>query len=119
MKKLLNTLYVMSENGYLGLDGETIVIQDGSAKDNDFGVFGSSIVFTRLEDITLLRAEALCALNRSTEAVSYLNMIRTNRGLREVSFQNIASFGGTDIERTGKSFEDADEIKSTTSLSAI
>lgn len=26
---------------------------------------------------------------------------------------------GTDIERTGKSFEDADEIKSTTSLSAI
>ena len=35
------------------------------------------------------------------------------------SFQNIASFGRTDIERTGKSFEDADEIKSTTSLSAI
>ena len=27
MKKLLNTLYVMSENGYLGLDGETIVIR--------------------------------------------------------------------------------------------
>ena len=62
-------------------------VQDGSAKDNDFGVFGSSIVFTRLEDITLLRAEALCALNRSTEAVSYLNMVRTNRGLREVSFK--------------------------------
>ena len=29
MKKLLNTLYVMSEDGYLGLDGETIVIYDG------------------------------------------------------------------------------------------
>ena len=28
MKKLLNTLYVMSENGYLGLDGETIVVYD-------------------------------------------------------------------------------------------
>lgn len=28
-EKLLNTLYVMSENGYLGLDGETIVIYDG------------------------------------------------------------------------------------------
>ena len=26
MKKLLNTLYVMSENGYLGLDGETIAV---------------------------------------------------------------------------------------------
>ena len=28
MKKLLNTLYVTSENGYLGLEGETIVIYD-------------------------------------------------------------------------------------------
>ena len=26
MKKLLNTLYVTRENGYLGLDGENIVI---------------------------------------------------------------------------------------------
>lgn len=29
MKKLLNTLYVTSENSYLGLDGENIVIYDG------------------------------------------------------------------------------------------
>lgn len=28
MKKLLNTLYMTSENGYLGLDGETIVVYD-------------------------------------------------------------------------------------------
>ena len=28
MKKLLNTLYVTRENGYLGLDGENIVIYD-------------------------------------------------------------------------------------------
>ena len=27
MKKLLNTLYVTRENGYLGLDGENIVIK--------------------------------------------------------------------------------------------
>ena len=26
MKKLLNTLYVMSENGYLSLDGENVVL---------------------------------------------------------------------------------------------
>ena len=26
MKKLLNTLYVTSENSYLGLDGENIVV---------------------------------------------------------------------------------------------
>lgn len=29
MKKLLNTLYITSENGYLALDGETIVVYDG------------------------------------------------------------------------------------------
>ena len=28
MKKLLNTLYVTSENSYLGLDGENIVVYD-------------------------------------------------------------------------------------------
>lgn len=29
MRKLLNTLYVMTESCYLSLDGENIVIQDG------------------------------------------------------------------------------------------
>lgn len=29
MRKLLNTLYVMTESCYLTLDGENIVIQDG------------------------------------------------------------------------------------------
>ena len=28
MKKLLNTLYVTSENSYLGLDGENVVVYD-------------------------------------------------------------------------------------------
>ena len=47
MKKLLNTLYVMSENGYLGLDGETIVIYDGAeytirASNVSFGYRGTS-----------------------------------------------------------------------------
>lgn len=32
MKKLLNTLYVTSENSYLGLDGETIVVYDNQAE---------------------------------------------------------------------------------------
>ena len=29
MKKLLNTLYVTSENSYLSLDGENVVVLDG------------------------------------------------------------------------------------------
>ena len=28
MRKLLNTLYVTSENSYLGLDGENVVVYD-------------------------------------------------------------------------------------------
>lgn len=32
MKKLLNTLYVSSENSYLGLEGETIVVYEGETK---------------------------------------------------------------------------------------
>lgn len=32
MKKILNTLYVTSENSYLGLDGETLVVYDGEQK---------------------------------------------------------------------------------------
>ena len=32
MKKLLNTLYVTSENGYLSLDGENVVIYDGDTE---------------------------------------------------------------------------------------
>ena len=32
MKKLLNTLYVMSENGYLGLDGEKIFFSMAEVK---------------------------------------------------------------------------------------
>ena len=32
MKKLLNTLYVTSENSYLGLEGETIVVYDNQTE---------------------------------------------------------------------------------------
>lgn len=32
MRKLLNTLYVISENSYLGLDGENVVVYDEKKK---------------------------------------------------------------------------------------
>ena len=32
MKKLLNTLYVTSENSYWGLEGETIVVYDNQTE---------------------------------------------------------------------------------------
>jgi hypothetical protein len=81
------TYYIHSTNADIPVFSKIKVVQDGSAKDNDFGLFGSSIVFTRLEDITLLRAEALCALNRSLDAITHLNTIRMNRGLKELSLK--------------------------------
>ncbi|MCH5598280.1 RagB/SusD family nutrient uptake outer membrane protein [Niabella ginsengisoli] len=49
--------------------------------------FQSAIVITRYEDIVLLRAEALYYLNDISNAVVYLNTIRTRRGLTEFDTQ--------------------------------
>lgn len=56
------------------------VIGNGTG-DGNYSIFGSSLVFSRLEDITLLKAEALTVLNREDDAIILLNLIRTNRGL--------------------------------------
>lgn len=56
------------------------VLADGSTN-GTFQVYSSAIIFSRLEEITLLRAEALAVLNKETEAITLLNVIRTRRGL--------------------------------------
>lgn len=55
----------------------------GGVSDPSFRTFTSAIVFTRLEDVTLLRAEALAVLGERTGAIENLNAIRTRRGLDE------------------------------------
>lgn len=62
------------------------VVQDGSDKTNDYAVFGSTLVFTRLEELMLLRAEALVMQNRPTEALTQLNALRSQRGLAQLSY---------------------------------
>jgi hypothetical protein len=86
-----STYYVQNINADIPVFSKIKVIQDGSAKDNDFAVFGSSIVFTRLEEITLLRAEALSALGRSTESLTYLNVIRATRGLGVLTYKSLGN----------------------------
>ena len=54
-----------------------------SRTSGDFTFFSSSMVFTRLEEITLLRAEALAVLGQTGDAISALN---TASGLRGVSY---------------------------------
>ncbi|MES2828838.1 MAG: RagB/SusD family nutrient uptake outer membrane protein [Bacteroidota bacterium] len=54
------------------------VMQDGST-DPTFRIYSSAIVVSRLEDITLLRAEAYAALGETTNAINDLNTIRQLR----------------------------------------
>ncbi|MBO9618893.1 MAG: RagB/SusD family nutrient uptake outer membrane protein [Niabella sp.] len=52
-----------------------------SGKTTDlFAVFGSNIMFSRMEEIALLRAEACAAIGNTTDALSILNGRRANRG---------------------------------------
>ncbi|MFC3196065.1 RagB/SusD family nutrient uptake outer membrane protein [Parapedobacter deserti] len=53
----------------------------GGVNDPSFRIFSSAIVLTRLEDIVLLRAEALAVLGERQGAIDLLNEIRTRRGL--------------------------------------
>ncbi len=54
------------------------VMQAGST-DPSFRIFSSTLIVTRLEDITLLRAEALAVLGERTGAIDALNVIRQLR----------------------------------------
>lgn len=53
-------------------------MQDGSS-DPTFRIFSSAILFTRLEDVTLLRAEALAVLGERQGAIDALNIVRAFR----------------------------------------
>lgn len=55
----------------------------GGSSDPTFRIFSSAIVFTRLEDVALLRAEALTVLGERGEAIEFLNAVRMRRGLNE------------------------------------
>lgn len=57
------------------------IIRDGSTNGN-LALFGSNLVFSRYEEMVLLRAEALEVLNDRNGARSLLNEIRSMRGLR-------------------------------------
>lgn len=63
------------------------VIRGGST-DGSFPLFSSAIVFSRMEDIALLRAEALAFLGEEELAKNILDQIRKSRGLGEASSSN-------------------------------
>lgn len=82
---LYKTNYFINYSGTTPIFNKIKVIRGGSTN-GDYAVFGSALVFTRLEDITLLRAEAFAVLGRRDEAMRLLNVVRNSRSLS--SFNN-------------------------------
>lgn len=76
---LPTTAYFTNYNGEVPLFSKIKVLGDGTT-DGTFAVYSSAIIFSRIEEVTLLRAEALAMLNRPNEAIPLLNIIRNNRG---------------------------------------
>lgn len=76
----LNENYFRNFNGRYPILSKIKCIQGGNM-DPTFRVFSSALVFSRLEDIVLLRAEALAVLGERNGAVEMLDRIRENRDL--------------------------------------
>jgi hypothetical protein len=72
--------YITNFNGKYPIFSKIKVIQSGIA-DPTFKIYSSAIVFTRLEDILLLRAEALAVLGDREGTLNILNMMRGMRNL--------------------------------------
>jgi hypothetical protein len=83
---LYQTHYIHNMNADIPLFSKINVVKNGATSDGDYAVFGSALIFTRLEEISLLRAEALVALNRGSEAVTPYNAVRQTRGLGDKSY---------------------------------
>lgn len=74
--------YFTNFNTNLPIFSKIKVLQGGSSgTDKDFRIFGSAIIFTRLEEIALLRAEALIVVGDRSGAEDLLNQIRDQRNL--------------------------------------
>lgn len=76
-----NERYFTNFNGKYPIFSKIKCIMDGSTSNANFRTYSSSVVFTRLEDLTLLRAEALAVLGDRSQAIENLNVIRDLRGM--------------------------------------
>lgn len=88
---LPRTAYFTNYNGELPIFSKIKVLRNGSV-DPSYAIYGSRIVFSRVEDIRLLRAEALAVLGQRAEAMRELNQVRSLR-----SFPLYTELDGTDV----------------------
>lgn len=77
---LYRASYFTNFSGSIPVFSKIKIIRQSSG-DYNLPLYGSAVVFTRLEEIALLRAEALAILEREDEAITLLNILRANRKL--------------------------------------
>lgn len=75
---LYRTNYFQNFTNEVPIFTKISVLRDG-INDGNYAIFGSNLVFTRLEEIHLLRAEALAVLGKRTEAIDQLNIVKSMR----------------------------------------
>lgn len=76
---LYRTNYFLNYNSTMPMFSKIKVVNTMSSTSPDFAVFTSACLFTRLEELTLLRAEALAVLGQDIDATTALNRIRVLR----------------------------------------
>ncbi|MBC8986309.1 RagB/SusD family nutrient uptake outer membrane protein [Pedobacter sp. N36a] len=78
---LTRTNYFLNYSGQIPVFSKIKVLRGGTTS-GSFVIFSSSIAFTRLEELALLRAEALAVLGQRQPAIDLLNIIKKNRGTK-------------------------------------
>lgn len=81
---LYKTPYFLNYTNEIPIFNKIRIIRDG-VTDGNYAVFGSNLVFTRLEEINLLRAEALAVLGNRIDAIEQLNIVKALRGVSSYS----------------------------------
>lgn len=81
---LTRTNYFTNYSGEIPIFSKIKIIRDG-VSDGAYAVFGSNLIFSRLEEIALLRAEALCVLGSRDQAIALLNRVKSNRRVQSYS----------------------------------
>lgn len=79
----LLTNYFENYNAEIPVFKKIRIVDDG-ASSGMFAQFTSALIFTRMEEIMLLRAEAMAVLGKYTDATSLMNSVRASRGLDNV-----------------------------------
>lgn len=79
--------YFTNINGKYPIFSKIKVIQ-GGVSDPSFRYFTSALIFTRIEDIVLLRAEALAVLGDLNGAYNEVSSIMIRRGITDLTFDS-------------------------------